>query len=52
MSFLDFLVTAVAILISGPGVIMLLCLVIFSGPGVLDGLPDPADIKGDVTRED
>jgi hypothetical protein len=54
MNFLlDVLLVLVVFFISGPGMVMLIYLWVFSGPGVLDGLPDPADKKGeDLLKEE
>ena len=42
----DFLL-ALGVVVSMPGTLILMYVVIFSGPGVLDGLPDPTDGKSE-----
>lgn len=50
---LDFLLILLVVFISGPGMVVLIWLAIFSGPGVLDDLPDPADKNGeDLLKEE
>jgi hypothetical protein len=50
---LEILLILAAVCISGPGMVMLLWLVIFSGPGVFDGLPEPTDKnEGDLSKEE